>query len=375
MKIRLSSTLLILLQFLCLYACVEPYDVTYNLNADLLTVEGFVTDQPGSPINISISRSLDKNYYAVPLTGCKVKVKAGDGNVIIYQEVTDGVYAPPSSFSGKEGQTYQLHFQTPDGKVYESSKEPLSTVPAIKKIYQQFDKNGILDKTGKRVIGSTVDVYVDFDDPKDIKNYYLWRWKRYEAQNICITCEGGLLNFYGGIGRCDKINARNPPTYDYQCNQSCWDVFYNDDVNILADDFTNGKSVEAQLIAKVPFHTYTGSLLEIEQVGISRDAYLYYKLLRDQNQTTGTLTDTPPAPIIGNIQNINDPNDKVVGYFGAASSKIVNYWVDRSIYNGAILVPILGREANLEPSTGLRPPSYPCVMSKFRTPIRPQNWR
>lgn len=373
MKIRLHPALFIFSLLFCLYACVETYDVTYKLNAELLTVEGFVTDQVGASISISRSRNVENNYYSVPLRGCSVEILVSDGSIILLKEQAEGVYAPPSSFRGKVGETYQLRFRTPDGKTYQSSKEKLGTVPAIKKIYQQFDKNGLLDKTGKRVIASTVDVYVDFDDPKENKNYYLWRWKRYEQQNICISCEGGRLNFSGGT--CVKINSRNPPTYDYECDKPCWDIFYNNESNILADDFSNGSSVVGRLIAKVPFHTYQGSLLEIEQVGISREAYLYYKLLNDQTQNTGTLTDTPPAPIIGNIQNVNDPNDKVIGYFGAASTQLVRYWVDRSIYKDPILMPLLGREANLEASTPLPPPVYPCVLSRFRTPIRPQGWQ
>lgn len=372
MKIRLHPTLLIYLQLFFLYACVETYDVTYKLNAELLTVDGFVTDQAGSTISISKSKSAGTNYFSEPVKGCVVEFLAGDGTVIRLTERAEGVYAPPSTFQGKPGETYQLRFKTPDGKNYESSKEKLGAVPAIKKVYQQFDKNGLLDATGKRVVGSTVNVYVDFDDPKDSKNYYLWRWKRYEEQSICITCDAGTLNFNGGT--CVRSTSRNPPTYDYQCNSFCWDLYYNTEVNILADDFSNGNSVEARLIAKVPFHSFRGTLLEIEQIGLSRDAYFYHKLLQEQGQSTGTLTDTPPAPIIGNIQNITDPNDKVVGYFGAASTKLVRYWVDRSLYKEPIIVPILGREPNLEPSTPFRPPVYPCVLSKYRTPIRPEGW-
>ena len=373
MKKRLFPALLIYLQLFCLYSCVETYDVTYSLDANLLTVEGFVSDQNGATVSISISRNVERNYYSQPLKGCVAEIRSGDGSVVALQEVSEGMYATPATFQGKVGQTYQLHFRTPDGKTYESSKEQLGTVPAIKKIYQQFDPKGVLDKTGKIVVGSTVDVYLDFDDPKDTKNYYLWRWKRYEEQNVCITCDGGTLNFSGGT--CVKINSRNPPTYDYQCANPCWDVFYNNEVNLLADDFTNGKSVEGRLIAKVPFHSYKGALLEIEQVGLTKDAYLYYKLLRDQSQTTGTLTDTPPSPIIGNIQNINDPNDKVIGYFGAASTRVVKYWVERNNYKDHILIPLLGRQANFEPITPFRPPVYPCVLSKFRTPIKPQGWQ
>jgi len=359
--------------FIGLYACVEEYDIRYPLNANVLTVDGFVIDQPGTVVNISTSRNQDLSRYSEPIKGCKAEIRVGNGTVVALREVSTGTYAAPSDFKGQAGQTYQLFFTTPDGNTYESSKEVMGGVPPIKKVYQQFDPNGILDKTGKRVVGSTVDIFVDFDDPPTTKNFYLWRWKLYEEQYICITCEGGTLSGNGGV--CIKSNSRNPPTYDYQCDKACWDVFYNNDVNIYSDQFSDGREVKGRLLAKVPYYSYKGGLLEIEQVGLSSEAYQYYKLLRDQTQTTGTLTDTPPAAIIGNIQNTKNTNEKVAGYFGAASSRKVQYWVDRSIYKDPIIVPILGRAVFLEPSTPFRPPSYPCVMGRDRTPVRPEGWR
>ncbi|MFN4146355.1 MAG: DUF4249 domain-containing protein [Runella sp.] len=367
------SSLRILLLASILLGCVEEYDIRYNLDAKVLTVEGFVTETlGGTQVSINTSVGNGGNSYSEPLKGCTVELLTDNGTVP-FREVVSGVYAPAATFQGQSGKSYQLRFRTPDGQTYLSSKETLTTVPPIKKVYQTFDPKGLLDRTGQRVLASTFDIYLDFDDPRETQNFYLWRWKRYEFQDICITCEGGTLNTNGGV--CIKSNARNPPTYDYQCDRPCWEVFYNQDVNIFSDVFSNGQMVQGRLIAKVPFHSTQGCLLEIEQIGLSREAFLYYQLLRDQVQTTGTLTDTPPAPIIGNITNINNPSDKVVGYFGAASSQKIAYWVTRNERPDGIRRPLLGRPTLLEEPTPFRPPVYPCVMSRTRTPIRPEGWR
>ncbi|MCU0338512.1 MAG: DUF4249 domain-containing protein [Spirosomaceae bacterium] len=369
----MKSKIFSLLCVVGLYGCVEEYDVRYQLNTDVLTVEGFVIDQPGTTVRIGISRNVETSSFTQPLKGCKVEIVSDKGQTIALTEPVAGVYAAPTSFRGTPGTSYQLRFTTPDGKTYRSDQEKMMTVPDIKKVYQEFDKNGLLDAAGKRVIGSTVNIYADFDDPAAEENYYLWRWQSYESQNICITCEGGQLNFTGGT--CQRINSRNPPTYDYQCTSACWEIFYNPDINIFSDKFSNGRSVVGRLMGKIPYYSYSGGLIQIEQIGLSKNAFFYYQILRDQTQTTGTLTDTPPAPIVGNIQNTADPGEEVVGYFGAASSRKVNYWIDRSIYKDAILVPILGRAEQLEPTTPFRPPTYPCVPSQFRTPVRPEGWR
>ncbi|MFN8345300.1 MAG: DUF4249 domain-containing protein [Spirosomataceae bacterium] len=369
MKLRIRTSFLAFVHLVFLYACVETYDVDFQMNADLVTVDGFMTDQGGDVITLSISHNKGDDSYSIPLTGCKAEIIPGTGGVIPLTEVSEGNYSPPANFRGKVGETYQLRFTTSAGKTYKSSAEKLNDVPEITKVYEAFNKKGLTDKTGTRVLGSAVDIYLDFEDPASSRNYYLWRWKLFEQQYICITCNGGRLN---GL-TCIQDRSPTPSTYDYPCRSACWEIFYNDNVNIVADDFFNGKAVVGRLIAQIPFYSQTGSLLEIEQVSLSKEAYDYYKLLRDQTQTTGTLTDTPPAPIIGNIQNIDDPKEKVIGYFGTAGSRRIRYWVDRTVYKEADLTPILGRQMLLEPTSPS--PTYPCFQSRTRTPIRPAEWR
>ena len=103
---------------LLLFSCVEVYDIRYNLNADVLTVDGFVTNERGLTVNLRLSRSTGRDYYSQPLRDCVVEVKVGDGSVIALKEFSSGVYVAPASFQGQVGQTYQLHFKTPEGKVW-----------------------------------------------------------------------------------------------------------------------------------------------------------------------------------------------------------------------------------------------------------------
>jgi len=364
-------------------SCIEPYNIRYNLAADILTVEGLVSDQPGTLVTINRSRS-DVSTYSVPVKGCTTEIIVGDGSKVVLKETDPGIYATPADFKGTVGQTYQLQFKTPDGQSYQSSAERMLAAPDIKKVYQELNAKGILDKTGTRVLASTFDIFIDFDDPAQQKNAYLWRWQLFEKQDVCITCEQGYLD--SRTLKCVGASTRFTiyPTYDYQCQGNCWDLFYSTDINILSDVFSNGRTIAGRKVAQVPYYSDNGSLIEIQQYAISSDAYQYYVLLRDQTQTTGTLADTPPAPIVGNLKNLADRSEIVVGYFGAAGVKKVRYWVDRNGYSrqGGIKIPLLGRNTNLEPSGPpapptfeIRPPVYPCVASRNRSPFRPDDWR
>ena len=358
----------------CLLGCVSPYDVRYDLNANVVTVEGFVTDESEARIILKRSISQNASSYDVPLKGCTVTIQTGNGSNIALTETSAGIYVTPADFKGQAGQTYQLRFKTKEGQSYESLPEKMIAVPDIKKVYQQYNPKGLLNNEGTRVLGSTMDIFIDFDDPAADRNFYLWRWTLWERQPICITCEQGIYTQAGG--ECVKVfSVPAAPTYDYICNANCWEILRSKDLNVFSDVYSNGRAVVGRSIAKIPFHSKLGALLEVEQLGLGLAAYDYYQLLRNQTQTTGTLTDTPPAPIVGNVKNSNDSEEKVVGYFGAATVKKVRYWIDRSGYDDARLTPLLGREINLEPTTPFRPPAAPCLLGRNRTPFTPQGWR
>lgn len=369
----------------CIAACVEVYDVRFRFSADIVTVDGFVTDASAVSVFLRKARSVERNYYAEPLRNCTAEIRTGSGGSIKLTEFSSGFYVSNANFKGTVGETYQLRFTTSEGKTYESQIERLNAGPSITKAYHEFNRNGFLDRTGTRPLYSSLDIYVDFVDPANQKNFYLWKWTNFEEQYVCASCEGGLLD--SKTEQC--IPQRNSRIiYDYRCNGNCWDIFYSTDVNIFSDVFTNGRNIVARNVGKIPFYdlgtpfSNRASLVDVQQYAISADAYEYYKLLRDQTQTTGSLTDTPPAPIIGNIRNVADPDEKVVGYFGAAGLSSIRLFVDKRPYRtNALPALLLGRAVNLEPDSQpapplfeIRPPLATCVPSATRTAIKPTGW-
>ena len=185
----------------------------------------------------------------------------------------------------------------------------------------------------------TNDVYVDFEDPVGTRNFYLWRTRLYEQQEWCASCQQGryYLEDIGpvGSGPIKVIGCVPDPKlgkynfYDYICRGACWDIFYSTRINIFADVYSNGRPQVGRLVAQAPLYQKDPALLNIEQLSLTVGAYRYYKLFEEQTQNTGTLVDTPPAPTVGNVRNLSDPNDNVVGYFSASSVAVNNYWLER----------------------------------------------
>ena len=368
---RTLKNIFIVLLTISIGSCVDKIDTNFTFNSSVLTVQGLVSDKNTTQVLINQSISNGTNVLSNPINGCKVEIIVNNSIRVLLTETEPGVYLPPVDFIGIAGNSYQLVIKTPDGKNYESSVEKIVASPPIKNVYQKFNQSGQLSADGKRVLYSTFDVFVDFDDNPNQKNFYLWEYDLYEPIDYCITCEKGVL-----IGlSCVNVsgNRENSPTYDYVCRTNCWDILRNKTINIFSDEYSNGKSVVGRNVAKVPYYGTRSALLEVHQNSVSREAYEYQKLLRDQTQTSGTLTDTPPAAIVGNIRNVNNPSEKVVGSFSAVGISQAKYVVDRSGYEKTgIFTSILGREPVVEPPSPFRPPTMPCIVSRTRTTSLPK---
>ena len=59
--------------------------------------------------------------------------------------------------------------------------------------------------------------------------------------------------------------------------------------------------------------------MRVEQLSLTEESHDFLALLRSQTVDLGETFGVAPAPIIGNLSNIEDPSEIVLGYFGASS--------------------------------------------------------
>ncbi|WP_408641448.1 DUF4249 family protein [Spirosoma telluris] len=118
-------------------------------------------------------------------------------------------------------------------------------------------------------------------------------------------------------------------TYDYNCRTQCWEIIYNHDLILFDDQYTNGGLLVNQKAAQIPFYDHNPGLVEIRQNSLTADAYRYFKLFQQQTQNTGGLADSPPSALAGNVHNVANDREAVVGYFTASAVSTLRYWLDR----------------------------------------------
>jgi hypothetical protein len=65
----------------------------------------------------------------------------------------------------------------------------------------------------------------------------------------------------------------------------------------------------------------------IYQSSITKDAYDYWRKVNIVANQVGTIFDTPPAAIVGNIVSEGNPNEKTLGYFQATNQTLNRFFI------------------------------------------------
>ena len=371
-----TITLFIVAMGLWICSCVEPFNLNIASTLKILTVDATLTDTADEQ-SILLTETVNSNNsaYSRPLLKATAELLVNGTEKISFIEKGSGVYALPKTFKLKAGSGYKLFFSKSDGTKYQSGEDKLTTVPEITGVRDEFKVKGI--EKGNFYDPASY-VYLDTQDPAADKNSYLWSWKLWERQSVCATCYNGRYFLTPLPARCREERAFAEATFDYFCEGECWEIIPSAELNVFSDIYSNGNPITNRLIAKIPYYNVKGALIEIKQQSISPEAYRYFKLLADQVQNNGSLVDTPPAAIIGNIKNVANAEESVAGFFMVTSVRTVRYWIDRksAFDKGVSPIGLLDHPLSVEPagSDTTRPPFAQCVSSLSRTPSKPQGW-
>jgi hypothetical protein len=335
-------------------ACVTPYEADFKQQPDNVVVQGFISNQPG-PYTIQLVRPANYSFagYSIGIQGAKVYITDNTGlREDLVETLANGQYKT-QKLQGVTGRTYQLHFEV-NGKTYESKPELLREAGTIDRIYHEPFQS-ISPITNEKQLGGW-HVYIDTKDPGERGNYYRWNSVHYKR-----------------LVGCGSIKDRNGnPLYRLFCCTDCWDIVRclgPDCIKVANDALNNGQEIARQEVATVPVECRDKYYLEVEQQALSREGYLYWKTIKQLLENTGGVFDVAPSAVPGNMNCLTDPDEQVLGYFGAVGITRVGYVVDRSTAERASCPPDLP-----DPPAGPPPPCAPCEESLYRTGQKPRFW-
>ena len=309
--------------------CIDPFHPRLTETQDLLVVNGMITDQPGIyRVEVSRSSPFDDPAF-LPVEDCVVRVADDKGSTITYSENSFGVYTAylDSDFLGTN-KAYQLYVRTPDGREYLSAYDSLMACPPIDNLYYELDNHGTEDP---EVNLRGVQFYIDVKGNRNESGNFLWKLEEtYEyisSYLIQYIWDGTDLK---GFSPADSLHTcyKTLPIQELFAASTSYLI-----KNELIKYPLNYVSDESRRLM------IRYSLL-VKQYSLSDEAFLYWDKLKKQMTGRSGLYQTQPYTSDGNIFNIDDPGEKVLGFFYASQVKEKRIMVESPFYIRLYLCPL-----------------------------------
>lgn len=302
-----------------LSSCVEEFEPDLgNQNSKMLVVDGEINQGTGNAeVTLSYSTSVDLSVFD-PATLFKVSITDDLGNEVELSHIGFGTYLDKSNeFIALAGRSYKLQLKSlEDGKEYESSWERLPQPVEIDEIYTEFEfqENEDVNHTleGIRFYLNTA----EFNTDSTCFRWELIETYKYIAQYSLFYIYNGSLESttaFDSLKTCYKTQ-----TVEERFNRGTSDL----DVNRLTGFPLNYVSTESDRLLE------RYSLL-VRQKVISQQANDFWNDVATITSNEASLFTTQPFQIKGNIKNVNDEAEIVLGYFEASAVSEKRIFVDK----------------------------------------------
>jgi hypothetical protein len=313
-EIRKYSRFILILLSLVLFAlsCISPFEPDYKGEEDdLLVVDGsLIKGFDTQVVNITRSSSITQSEYK-PVENCHVTISDDAGNEFIFAEESQGKYTAHIEDALLNFDTrYKLVFSTPSGENYESGYQTLLRTAPVDSIYR-FKELYYNPDSAKYTNG--LQFYLDLDAPDDAARYY--RWQIEETWEIRAWYK--IYGMYDGNTITLDIHGWPSDSLFYCWNTKMATGIYTYSTNNLSHN----------ILKKVPLHFkpyYSPDLTikycaTVRQFALNEDAYYYWHHKEIELNESGQIYTTQPNQVKSNISNVNNPDEKVLGFFWASS--------------------------------------------------------
>ncbi|MFH6947230.1 DUF4249 domain-containing protein [Flavobacterium sp. FlaQc-51] len=310
MKKIFQHRFLVTMILLSILGCTTPYNYQTNGFEDAIVVEATITNEyKNQEIKVSRTYKLEEK---TPNFETKAVVYVTDdiGNKYEFKEGTES-YISLTQFQAASGRTYQLHILTKDGRSYISSSEKLPQETKIDKLESKaVTKNGVLG----------VEITVNSSDPTNNSRYYKYEYEEtYKVVAPKWYYQKAVPVFYApGSNPPGKVVFEDRTEEARICflNQKSNDLLITN-TNQLSEDKVTDFPVRF-ISSKDPIIRNRYSIL-VKQYVQSLAAHTFYETLKEISNNGSLLSQTQPGFFYGNIKPVDNPGEKVIGYFNVSS--------------------------------------------------------
>ena len=353
--------IILILALMC-GSCVEPYEPELEETQEVMVISGMITDQAGRHV-ITVSRS---SPYKLPeyqgVDFCMVSVVNQKGDVVHYGNTGEGIYEAdvPESFL-EVGDAVSMQVITPEDRIYLSEYDTILACPELDSVYYELGQQETPDPDFTR---PGIQFYLDMSGkPGDSRNII---WQVDETWEYWASLFGThILRDWG-----DSEEFRTNVIF------KCWKqnpldhVYLGSTRNLLANEL---KRLPLNFVSNETDRLSVTYRLQVKQQSLSSEAYDYWKRMNDQSVESGGLYEKQPASVAGNIFNVDDPEEVVLGYFYATQLREKSLFV----HNNKLFdfpVPHIQCEYRPMSSIGVLGPDLFPVYLYIQGPFQPSFW-
>ncbi len=323
MKIYLPFFLL----FFLLNSCIDSYNPP-EINQPLkhLVVQGFININGVSTFKLSTTRNLNESTIETGVTGASISIQGEDNSIYVLEENGKGVYKSHFNILPKE-QKYRINISNAE-KNYKSDFVEAKVSPEIDSLGYDSRNDGL-------------QLFINTHDPLRKSNYYKWEydeiWKFHAAEKSLLI--------YDGIS---QLRLRYFPEEDIYY---CYDKVQSSKI-ILA----NTTKLSEDLVYKNPFYfiDLNSTRLQIRykilvrQSVLTEEGYNYWENMKKISEIMGSLFDPQPSQFKGNIFNVSNPDEMVIGFIsaGTTTEKVIyinNFeipsYIFKTFYSSCVIFP------------------------------------
>ncbi|WP_452603091.1 DUF4249 domain-containing protein [Pontimicrobium sp. MEBiC06410] len=343
-----QNTIVVLLICIALNSCVERLPIETQNFESILVVEGTITNEFKRQ-TIKLSRTfLLENSEPIIENNATVTVTDSEQNSFSFIQNSSGDYVSSIEFEAQPNTTYNLEIITNDGIMYKSKNTELTPISQIDELYAEYvDENN----------GPGVQVFVDSDNQST--NAQFFRYEYEETYKIVapqyLPVKAVLSNYEEFVGLDINVFYDTSIVNRTQEEQTCYVSATNK--NIIQ---TSTSSLNENTVLRFPVRFITEEQGDepieqeeieenktIEDLSIIRDrysilvkqyvqsqeSYAFYKIINQLGNNENILSENQPGFVQGNINVINSPKAKVIGFFDVSSVSEKRIFFDATDFN------------------------------------------
>ncbi|HOY19564.1 MAG TPA: DUF4249 domain-containing protein [Haliscomenobacter sp.] len=307
-----------LLLLLC-SGCIKELNFELGKQDDLLVVYGILTDQPGKHLfRVTRTNAFERQVDSEPISGATLMVVDSKAQQYPFVELSPGFYLfKDTLFQASAGERYYLEIDVPNQGRYRSDIEVMPTPVPMDSAYPRVKVKDF---------DQTLQVMADVQIPSDPTGIYL----RWDVTRVWRRTSINLQLLFNDF-------FRYPPPATCYMTES----IQPNTVQLFGSRRRDAFKLREQVVANIEpdYKFFERNAFAVVQYRISEKAYEYWNNLNKIGNPAGTIFDVPPASVRGNIYNVDNPKERILGYFEVAAVDTSYTYTDLSIFRYYIADP------------------------------------